>query len=73
MAYILELQNYLGYKVPIVLDSPSGRELNKENIEDTLSILKKDFKHNQIIVASIYNFTNFEPDKCFELIDKIFE
>lgn len=73
MAYILELQNYLGYKVPIVLDSPSGRELNKENIEDTLSILKKDFKHNQIIVASIYNFTNFEPDKYFELIDKIFE
>lgn len=73
MAYIIELQNYLGYKVPIVLDSPSGRELNKENIEDTLDLLNKDFKDNQIIIASIFQFTNFKPDEHHELLNKLFE
>lgn len=73
MAYIIELQNYLGYKVPIVLDSPSGRELDKENIEETLQILKSDFSENQVIIASIYEFEIFESDEKLELINRIFE
>ena len=73
MAYITELQNYLGYKVPIVLDSPSGRELDKVNIEETLQILKSDFSENQIIIASIHEFEMFESDEKLELINRIFE
>ena len=72
MAYIIELQNYLGYKLPIVLDSPSGRELDQKNIEETLHILKKDFSENQIIIASIHDFDTFKADEKIELIDRIF-
>lgn len=72
MAYIIELQNYLGYKLPIVLDSPSGRELDQKNIEETFQILNSDFSDNQVIIASIYNFKEFKPDETLELIDRIF-
>lgn len=72
MAYIIELQKYLGYKLPIVLDSPSGRELDQQNVEETFDILNDDFKNNQIIVASIYKYSNFTPSTTIELIDKIF-
>lgn len=72
MAYIIELQKYLGYKLPIVLDSPSGREVDQQNVEETFDILNDDFKENQIIVASIYEYSNFEPSGKIELIDKIF-
>lgn len=72
MAYIIELQNYLGYKLPIVLDSPSGREVDQQNVEETFDILNDDFKENQIIVASIYKYDNFIPTTTIELVDKIF-
>ncbi|MDE1549490.1 hypothetical protein [Jeotgalibaca caeni] len=72
MAYIIELQKYLGYKLPIVLDSPSGRELDQQNVEDTFNIINSDFSENQIIVASIYKYNNFIPDEVVELKDKIF-
>ncbi|QZO09261.1 coiled-coil domain-containing protein [Enterococcus raffinosus] len=72
MAYIIELQNYLGYKLPVVLDSPSGREVDQKNVEETFDILNEDFKDNQIIVASIYKYNNFKPSETIELIDKIF-
>lgn len=73
MAYIIELQNYLGYKLPIVLDSPSGRELDQKNIEETFHILNSDFSENQVIIASIYDFREFRPDETLELINRIFE
>jgi len=37
MAYIIEIQKYIGITLPIVLDSPSGREVDQKNIEDLLS------------------------------------
>lgn len=59
MAYILEIEKYLYIKLPIILDSPSGKEVDQENIELMMNILKRDFKDNQIIIASIYEY-NFE-------------
>lgn len=73
MSYIIELQSYLGYKLPIFLDSPSGRELDQKNVEEIFDILNEDFNENQIIVASIYKYKNFLPDNTIELIDRIFE
>lgn len=72
MAYIIELQKYLGYKLPIVLDSPSGRELDQQNVEETFDILYDDFQHNQIIIASIYKYDNFIPLETIKLTGKIF-
>ncbi len=72
MAYIKELQKYLGYKLPIVLDSPSGREVDQQNVEATFDIINSDFSENQVIVASIYKYNNFIPDETIELTNKIF-
>ncbi len=60
MAYIIEIQKYLNLKLPIVLDSPSGREVDQKNIEDIMNILNRDFKDNQIIIASIYEEYQFD-------------
>lgn len=57
LAYILEIQNKLGIKLPIILDSPSGKEVDVNNIQKMMNILKNDFCENQIIIASIYNYS----------------
>lgn len=72
MSYIKELQKYLGYKLPIVLDSPSGREVDQQNVEATFDIINSDFSENQVILASIYKYNNFIPDETIELTNKIF-
>lgn len=58
MSYIKELEKILNYKLPIVLDSPSGRELDPINIEETFKILSEDFNSNQLIIASIFEYRN---------------
>lgn len=72
MSYIIELQKYLGYELPIVLDSPSGREVDQQNVEEIFDLLNDDFSNNQIVVASIYQNNNFIPDETIELTHKIF-
>lgn len=73
MAYILELQKVLGIRLPIVLDSPSGREMDQRNIKETMDILKRDFSENQVILASIFKYPNLEPLHIIELSNGIFE
>lgn len=63
MAYILELEKKLNIKLPIILDSPSGKEVDQGNIELMMNILKRDFKENQIIIASIYEYSFSEIHK----------
>ena len=70
MAYILELEKYLNIKLPIILDSPSGKEVDQENIELMMNILKRDFKENQIIIASIYDYSFSQVNKV-ELVDQL--
>lgn len=56
LACLLEVEKHLNIKLPIILDSPSGKEIDKHNIEVMIDILKRDFSHNQIIIASIYEY-----------------
>ena len=72
MAYVLELEKHLNIKLPIILDSPSGKEVDKENIELMMNILKRDFKDNQIIIASIYDYSFSKVNKI-ELKDKLLD
>jgi hypothetical protein len=55
LSYIKMIEEYLGLKLPIVLDSPSGREITEKNISEMFYIIETDFKDNQKIIASIYN------------------
>lgn len=56
LAYILEIKRLLGVKLPIILDSPSGKEIDANNISLMINILKRDFSDHQIIIASIYEY-----------------
>lgn len=42
--------------VVIFIDSPGGREIEKETIERVLETLSRDFTNNQKIICSIYKF-----------------
>ena len=73
MAYIIEIQKYLGLLLPIVLDSPSGREVDQKNIEDMFDILNDEFRDNQIIIASIFKYNRFDVDALIEIQRNLLE
>lgn len=73
MAYIIEMQKYLGLTLPIVLDSPSGREVDQKNIEDMFDILNDEFRDNQIIIASIFKYSRFDVDELIEIKRNLLE
>lgn len=55
LAYIKMIESYLDIKLPIILDSPSGREITSDNLNEMFEIIEEDFKENQKIIASIYD------------------
>jgi hypothetical protein len=61
LTYIKLLSQKLGYPLPIFLDSPSGREVERKTIEEMLEIIKRDFSKHQIVIASIYNYSDLFP------------
>ena len=73
MAYIIEIQKVLDTKLPIVLDSPSGREVDQENIKETMNILMEDFYENQVILASIFSYKNLTPLNTIQIKGSLFE
>lgn len=72
LAYIIEIEKALGIKLPIILDSPSGKEVDQTNIQLMVDILKRDFSENQIIIASIYKY-NFDAVNTIEIQNRLIE
>ena len=72
LAYIAEIEKHLEIKLPIILDSPSGKEVDQANIQLMMNILKRDFADNQIIIASIFHY-NFENMNIIELQNRLIE
>jgi len=70
LAYIKLLSQKLGYPLPIFLDSPSGREVEKSAIDEMLTIIKRDFSKHQIIIASIHNYTDIFPKAKIFLMNR---
>lgn len=66
LGYIKAIENKLGLKLPIILDSPRGKEVDKKNIDMMMQILNRDFKDNQIIIASIFEY-KFDKLKKIEI------
>ena len=56
LAYIRLIERKTGVILPIILDSPSGREVKTETVKEMLKLLQRDFSNHQIIIASIYDF-----------------
>lgn len=72
LAYIIAIEKKLGIKLPIILDSPSGKEVDQENIKLMMDILKRDFADHQIIIASIFEY-DFNNINKIEIKDKLIE
>lgn len=72
LAYIIEIEKLLGIKLPIILDSPSGKEVDPENVQLMVDILKRDFSDNQIIIASIFKY-QFDDIKLIEIKERLIE
>ena len=56
LACLVEVQKYLEVTLPIILDSPRGKEIDQENVNKMLNVIKCHFKDNQLIIASIYPY-----------------
>lgn len=72
LAYIIEIQKKLGIKLPIILDSPSGKEVDPDNIQLMMDILKTEFSDNQIIIASIFKY-DFDTVNVIEIKNRLIE
>ena len=73
LGYILEVEKQLGFKLPIILDSPSGKEVDPKNIEKMFDILHRDFHDNQIIVASIHDYQSFKNRKVHVIKERLID
>lgn len=73
LGYILEVEKQLGFKLPIILDSPSGKEVDPKNIEKMFDILHRDFQDNQIIVASIHDYQSFKNKKIHIIKERLID
>ena len=72
LACIIEIEKHLGIKLPIILDSPSGKEVDQTNIQLMVNILKKDFADNQIIITSIFQY-EFDSVNVIEINNRLIE
>ncbi len=70
LAYLVEVQKKLNMTLPIILDSPSGREITKENVKSMIDILNRDFSDNQIIIASIFQY-DIDNINVIEIEDRL--
>lgn len=71
ISYVKLIQRHTGVCLPIILDSPSGREVSMENVNEMMTILAEDFTDHQIIIASIYDNYAFPNKNIIELTDKL--
>lgn len=72
LAYIACLEHFANINIPIILDSPRGKEVDDYNIEEMIKILKRDFSNHQIIIASIYKY-NFNKINSINLDNCLLE
>lgn len=58
LAVVKVCEEKLGTKLPLIIDSPGGRELTSDVFDATILLLKKYFCDNQIIIASINDISS---------------
>lgn len=71
LAYISLIRECFGTKLPIIIDSPTGKEMTIENFEKVLRIIDEEFEEHNLIIASIYKYDSPSLKKI-QLIDKLF-
>ena len=72
LAYIIAIEKAIGIKLPIILDSPSGKEVDQKNIAAMFHILRRDFADHQIVIASIYEYDLSDANRI-EIVNRLIE
>lgn len=70
LSYAKLVREKTGCVLPLIIDSPSGREVEKATVEKMMEILVRDFADHQIIIATIYD-PELPSQKTIELTDRI--
>ena len=65
LSYITVIKKVTNIKLPLIIDSPRGRELDSVNMKKIIEVLKRDYNDHQIIIASIYK--DVDADNLIEL------
>ncbi|WKF84161.1 hypothetical protein [Lacticaseibacillus pantheris] len=55
LALLKEVQNRYQQTYPIILDSPLSGELDIANFNKMMKLIRQEFSHNQLIIATIYD------------------
>lgn len=70
LAFLKVIEEDLGTKLFMVLDSPRNKELDEENTALIMDLVKTELKDNQVFIASIYDF---DVEKKIEIVNKAIE
>ncbi len=71
LSYIKMIERYTGLSLPIILDSPTGKEVEYSTVEKMLQMIQQDLPDHQLIIASIYDF-GLNDKNVIELKDRLF-
>lgn len=72
LAYIKALSLKTKIKFPIIIDSPSGREVEKETVQAMIDLLEEEFYDHQIIIATINDFQYKRNKNIIKMDGKLF-
>lgn len=67
MAYVKMVENCLKINLPILVDSPYGKEVEEDNVQKIIQILEKEFSNHQVIIVSIHNQYSISGLKQIEI------
>ena len=56
VAFLKVIEEAMGTKLFMVIDSPKSKELDDKNTELIMSLIKEELSDNQVFIASIYEF-----------------
>lgn len=55
LSYVKMIFKKTGCVLPIIIDSPHGREVERSFVDKMMALLTRDFSSHQVIIATIYN------------------
>ena len=55
ISYAKLVRERTGIVLPLIIDSPNGREVERSTVQKMMEILLRDFAQHQLIIATIYN------------------
>ena len=65
LAFLTVIEKRLNTKLIFIIDSPGAKEMDKDNFNLILKLLKKELKNNQVFIATLFDINNYEKKYDF--------